>query len=1060
MSEVTREYLSQFRVLDLQEHCNNLGLTQTGSKDELIENIFQHHQSRILQVRKLLNRYKAASEKAQLTEKGRGPRPSTSTTLPGITPITPRLGVDSEPEDEFILLPGKLSSADPSVDEAEASADEQAAHDDQDIMLLTDHSTNQDNTRTKLKSLKNLFLLTIQHPVRNPSNVHTQLQEILFDINELNSSLLDFSAKAELRALKVSMKYEIRKADSMARLNIEPTRSASPYSTRSGHLYDSLQSLPGITPITPRVGVDSQPKNEVILMLGDLSSSEVSVDDAGGSAHEQEAHSVQDVMQPTGTISNKHSVANHSIAQINSSSMHRLQSPVKAVQSQARFREASLTRATEENHQFHEAMRNLSSRLGPGLNTDNILTSGGLHAQYRLTARPPDLNNVPAPEKNQLCSQVPVLKESMHYRSLQHRARAQVLVLQENMPRASQHQPQPQEYDEDHLEVNNSLDDAHPPASLPGSEDLPFYPRKYSSKERRCMKMIQDTANMITEIMDINIELMSHTELLEFSYYEEKRCTTYYQAFTNAVREYDNLDLDDPVCNQIISNMETQSLKYFKRLVTVKKKHSMPLKPGDNFFKKVDLSLFSGDITGDTSYEYLDVSCKSADTTTTPIICLDRIVNQNETGIHNPQTHYEDNIGLDISTEKGYGICVLLQDSVADYTEAYEPGILPQGSAMNSLEDVKGPCVLLQDSVADYPEAYESAILTQGNSIEDVMGPCVLLQDSVADCPDVNEPGTLPQGRFLNCPGEDYASSVLQQGSTLNCLKEDCRLSILPQGSVHNCLQEVYASMVLLQDSNLNCLDEDNRHCVQQQGGLENYPKEDYEPCVSPQGSVVDCPDKGYGPFLLPNGIKEADGPCVQQGSGGNFHNVDNGPCALLQSKALNYQREDNGPRVLWQGNTLNCLEDMSCVKPQGSVRNPPREDKGPCVLQQGQENCLKEDCGSFVPTQGSAIDFPKIDYWSRVLLQGAAHRCLQEVYVPSVQLQDKSVIYKLFLFLCNSSKVRGVQEETKDIPSDTSVGCVSHQYIQQEDVALLQWLCKDSVLQDARNEGGGILLL
>ena len=742
MSEVTREYLSQFRVLDLQEHCNNLGLTQTGSKDELIENIFQHHQSRILQVRKLLNRHKAASEKAQLTEKGRGPRPSTSTTLPGITPITPRLGVDSEPEDEFILLPGKLSSADPSVDEAEASADEQAAHDGQEVMLLSDHSTN-------------------------------------------------------------------------------------------------------------------------------------------------------------------------------------------------------------------------------------------------------------------------------------------------------------------------------PPDSLPGSEDIPFDSRKYSNKEKRCMKMIQDTTDMITEIMDINIELMCHTEFLEFSYYEEKRCTTYYQAFTNAVRNYDNLDLDDPVCNQIISNMETQALKYFKRLGMVKKKHFMPLKTGDNFFKKVDLSTFSGDITGDTSYESLDVFYQSADTTTTPIRCLNRIVSQNETGIHNPQDHYEDNLGLDISTEEDYGISVLLQDSVADYPKAYEPSTLPQGGAMNSLEDVKGPCVLLQDSVADYPEAYESAILTQGNSIEDVMGPCVLLQDSVADCPDVNEPGTLPQGSFLNCPGEDYASSVLQQGSILNCLKEDCRLSILPQGSAHNCLQEVYASMVLLQDSNLNCLDEDNRHCVQQQGGLENYPKEDYEPCVSPQGSVVDCPDKGYGPFLLPNGIKEADGPCVQQGSGGNFHNVDNGPCALLQSKALNYQREDNGPRVLWQGNTLNCLEDMSCVKPQGSVRNPPREDKGPCVLQQGQENCLKEDCGSFVPTQGSAIDFPKIDYWSSVLLQGAAHRCLQEVYVPSVQLQDKSVIYKLFLFLCNSSKVRGVQEETKDIPSDTSVGCVSHQYIQQEDVALLQWLCKDSVLQDdARNEGGGILLL
>ena len=293
MSEVTREYLSQFRVLDLQEHCNNLGFTQTGSKDELIENIFQHHQSRILQVRKLLNRHKAASEKAQLTEKGRGPRPSTSTTLPGITPIPPRLGVDSEPEDEFILLPGKLSSADPSVDEAEASADEQAAHDGQEVMLLSDHSTN-------------------------------------------------------------------------------------------------------------------------------------------------------------------------------------------------------------------------------------------------------------------------------------------------------------------------------PPDSLPGSEDIPFDSRKYSNKEKRCMKMIQDTTDMITEIMDINIELMCHTEFLEFSYYEEKRCTTYYQAFTNAVRNYDNLDLDDPVCNQIISNMETQALKYFKRLGMVKKKHFMPLKTGDNFFKKVDLSTFSGDITRDTSYESLDVSCLSS----------------------------------------------------------------------------------------------------------------------------------------------------------------------------------------------------------------------------------------------------------------------------------------------------------------------------------------------------------------------------------------------------------------------------------------------------------------
>ena len=745
MSEVTREYLFQLRVLDLKQHCKILRITQTGNKEELVERIFQHYQSKPQQVRRLLESRKVATENAQLTEKGRGPRPSTSTPLPGITPITPRVSMDSEPEDEVILMPGELSSADASVDEAEASADEQAEHDVQDIMPPTDIPINQDNTRNKLRSLKNLFLFTIQNTVRNPSNVHNQLQEILSDIHELDSSSLDFRAKAEVRSLKASVKDEIHKASIAvkARLDIEHSRNFRSFSTRAEHLYGSLQSLRVTHPtqsdvknqikkavadldrkidlhITSRVDKDLEldklieetsimraklldldvipdmdsrieaVENKSLhhhLLLQDYMSNMQSMNEILGlvDSNGQEIDNIKDKLR------NQNSGENPSIVQINSTvkaSVNRLQSQLTAVQSQltavqsqARHREASLARATKEIKQLREAVRNLNGRLDPGLNTDNVVTPRDMHAQYRLTGRPPDLNDGPASNENQSRPQVPVLQENMPRRR-QHQERCRAPSLPETMPRVHQHQPRPtgtsasrdppgfvifedasqqprrhlavrrphsrpladmvtpiqgldgivdldddpelinsQGDDENHLFVNNTLDDsndAHFPDNLPGNVDIPLEPRKYSHKERRCMKKLEDTANMITEIVDINIELMSQAQFLEFSNYEEKRFTTYQQAFADAIGDYNNLDLDDPVCNQIILNKDTQALKYLKRLDAVKKKHFMHLKTGDNLLKKVDLSKFSGDITGDTIYEFLDVFSQLADTTLNP----------------------------------------------------------------------------------------------------------------------------------------------------------------------------------------------------------------------------------------------------------------------------------------------------------------------------------------------------------------------------------------------------------------------------------------------------------
>ena len=674
------------------------------------------------QVKELLDSRKAATENAQLTKQKRGPRPSTSTPLPGITPITPRVSVDSEPEDEIILMPGELSSADAPVDETEASADEQAAHDTQDVMPLTDNPSNKDDTRIKLRSLKNLFLFTIQNTVRNPSNVHTQLQEILFDINELNNSSLDFRVKAEVRSLKASLEDEIHKVNVMvkARLDIDQSRNFRSFSTRAEHLYGSLQSLRVTHPtqsdvknqirkavseldrkidlhISSRVDKDlelnklieeTSTMRERMLDLDIIPDMDSRIEAAENKSTQHDLllkhyrSNMRSMSQILGVVNsnskeldiikeklgNQNSGDNPNIAQINSSmktSVYRLQSQLTAVQSQltavqsqANRREASLTRATKEIKQLREAVRNLNGGLNSGLNTDNVLTSRDLHAQFRLAGRPPDLNDVPASNENQSPLHVPVLQENM---PRGHRNQAcpsgtsarrnpQGLAIFEDasqQPRRhltvrKPHSGTPahmitpilgldgivdrdipevinsQEYEEDHLGVNNSLDDAHPPDSLPGIEDIPFDPRKYSSKERRCMKKLRDTANMINEIVDINIELMSQAQFLEFSNYEEKQFSTYHQAFTDAVGDYDNLDLEDPVCNQIISNMETQALMYMKRIDIVKKKHFMHLKSGDNLLKKVDLSKFSGEITGDTIYEFLDVFSQLADTTLNP----------------------------------------------------------------------------------------------------------------------------------------------------------------------------------------------------------------------------------------------------------------------------------------------------------------------------------------------------------------------------------------------------------------------------------------------------------
>ena len=137
-------------------------------------------------------------------------------------------------------------------------------------------------------------------------------------------------------------------------------------------------------------------------------------------------------------------------------------------------------------------------------------------------------------------------------------------------------------------------------------------------KHYRCINRLQTSASELKEIFSKNIEAMSKTEFLEFVAYDETRSKELCDTFNAATDEYTKFDLDDMVSNSTILNMEKIILDWKKRVDSVKKSHFLHLKTGDSLLKKVDLSSFTGDVTGDTIYEFQEVFSQLADTTLNP----------------------------------------------------------------------------------------------------------------------------------------------------------------------------------------------------------------------------------------------------------------------------------------------------------------------------------------------------------------------------------------------------------------------------------------------------------
>ena len=140
----------------------------------------------------------------------------------------------------------------------------------------------------------------------------------------------------------------------------------------------------------------------------------------------------------------------------------------------------------------------------------------------------------------------------------------------------------------------------------------------YSNKQKWCINKLKLNAEVMSEISNLDVEVMNKSQFMEFTTYEENRFDICSQSFTAAVDEYYKLDLNDPVCNKIILNMDRGIPAYKERLDAVKKKHFLHLKTGDSLLKKVDLVPFSGNQAGDTIYEFLEVFSELADTTLNP----------------------------------------------------------------------------------------------------------------------------------------------------------------------------------------------------------------------------------------------------------------------------------------------------------------------------------------------------------------------------------------------------------------------------------------------------------
>ena len=139
-----------------------------------------------------------------------------------------------------------------------------------------------------------------------------------------------------------------------------------------------------------------------------------------------------------------------------------------------------------------------------------------------------------------------------------------------------------------------------------------------SNRHIRCIDKLTNTASEINNILKINIEELSKTQFLEYVAYEEERVKKLVETFDVAAEDYTEYDLDEAAANATILDIDRKIICWRRTVDQVKKKYFLHLKTGDNLLKKVDLSPFTGDVTGDTIYEFYEVFSQLADSTLNP----------------------------------------------------------------------------------------------------------------------------------------------------------------------------------------------------------------------------------------------------------------------------------------------------------------------------------------------------------------------------------------------------------------------------------------------------------